>query len=309
MTRSAPFPYFGGKSRAASLVWDLLGDVPNYVEPFFGSGAVLLRRPQVGKIETVNDRDGFIANFWRAIAADPDAVALAADWPVNEIDLEARHGWLIQQAAGLREALNDPDYYDAKIAGWWCWGACAWIGHGWCGGEGPWQLIDGRLVNSNAGQGINRQLPHLSDAGRGEFIREWFGELSARLRAVRVICGDWERAVTDSVTDRHGLTGIFLDPPYTVGNMEYGAGGMGEGIADAVREWCVANGGRDGLRIVLCGHAGEHDALLSHGWTDHRWTARKGYATGDNLKHKGETVWASPACISQRGGLFAEVAS
>ena len=32
------------------------------------------------------------------------------------------------------------------------------------------------------------------------------------------------------------------------------------------------------LRIVLCGHAGEHDELLQHGWTARKWTARKGYA-------------------------------
>lgn len=313
---TAPVPYFGGKTNAAELVWNLLGDVPNYVEPFFGSGAVLLRRPQTGKIETVNDLDGFISNFWRAIAADPDAVAHHANWPVNEIDLEARHGWLMTQAAGLREALNDPDYYDAKIAGWWCWGACSWIGHGWCSGEGPWQLVDGRLVNmkSNAGQGINRQLPHLGDAGkginrqhespRGEFIAEWFNRLSVRLANVRVACGDWERMVQDSITVRHGLTGIFLDPPYAEGDMDYGAGGMGLGVAVAVREWCAANGGRDDLRIVICGHEAEHDALLAHGWTDHRWKARKGYATGDNKKHEGETVWASPGCLNQRGGLF-----
>ena len=62
-----PFPYFGGKSPVADLVWDALGDVPNYVEPFFGSGAVLFLRPGgAGHIETVNDADGFVANFWQA---------------------------------------------------------------------------------------------------------------------------------------------------------------------------------------------------------------------------------------------------
>jgi hypothetical protein len=44
-TLRAPFPYFGGKSRAAHLVWAAFGDVPNYVEPFAGSLAVLLGRP------------------------------------------------------------------------------------------------------------------------------------------------------------------------------------------------------------------------------------------------------------------------
>jgi hypothetical protein len=27
---------------------------------------------------------------------------------------------------------EDPEYFDAKIAGWWCWGQCCWIGGGWC---------------------------------------------------------------------------------------------------------------------------------------------------------------------------------
>lgn len=41
----SPFPWFGGKRRVAADVWAALGDVDSYVEPFFGSGAVLLERP------------------------------------------------------------------------------------------------------------------------------------------------------------------------------------------------------------------------------------------------------------------------
>ena len=38
----AQFPYFGGKSRAVDLVWHAFGaECLNYVEPFFGSGAML----------------------------------------------------------------------------------------------------------------------------------------------------------------------------------------------------------------------------------------------------------------------------
>lgn len=43
----APFPWFGGKSKVAGLVWERFGEVENYVEPFFGSGAVLLGRPHL----------------------------------------------------------------------------------------------------------------------------------------------------------------------------------------------------------------------------------------------------------------------
>lgn len=41
----APFPWFGGKRRVAAQVWEALGAVDNYVEPFAGSLAVLLERP------------------------------------------------------------------------------------------------------------------------------------------------------------------------------------------------------------------------------------------------------------------------
>lgn len=41
----APFPWFGGKTRASGLVWQRFGAVANYVEPFAGSLAVLLGRP------------------------------------------------------------------------------------------------------------------------------------------------------------------------------------------------------------------------------------------------------------------------
>ena len=72
----APFPWFGGKRTVAADVWARFGEVRNYVEPFFGSGAVLLNRPgwqpEASWIETVNDRDGFVANFWRAVSSDPD---------------------------------------------------------------------------------------------------------------------------------------------------------------------------------------------------------------------------------------------
>ena len=298
-TLTAPFPYFGGKSRACAQVWAAFGEVKNYVEPFCGSAAMLLGAPEGRRVETINDADGFVANFWRSVSKDDAAVTEAMDWPVNETDLFARHMWLVQQSEGLLARLHaDPDYYDARIAGWWAWGACSWIGRGWCSGKGPWTLVDGEVVR-NAGQGVNRKLPHLGDAGRGAFIRDWLSQLGARLRDVRVACGDWQRVVTDSVTVRHGLTGVFLDPPYTKGAMDYAAGGVGGALASDVRKWCAENGNNKKLRIVLCGHAGEHDELLSHGWTTRTWKARKGYALRSEAVENSasETLWVSPACV------------
>ena len=340
---SAPFPWFGGKGGAVDMVWGALGSVECYVEPFAGSAAMLLGAPDGKRVETINDMDGFVANFWRAIAHDPEAVADAADWPCNEVDLFARHSWLVRHAAGLTDRLHaDPDYYDARMAGWWCWGACNWIGTGWCSGTGPWihdgeKLINGREAG-NAGQGINRKLPHLGDAGRGinrklphlsagqgdpsdgsgytargEYIHTWMAKLHQRLRDVRVTCGDWSRVVKDSVTTRHGLTAVFLDPPYTKGEMDYSAGGVGGDLAMDVQAWCKANGHDKALRIVLCGHKGEHDALLDHGWHTRTWTARKGYAITDEAVENSasETLWCSPHCmpvVNVTNDLFAEAA-
>src|SRR5690606_37692330 len=111
----APFPWFGGKSRAASLIWARFGDVPNYVEPFAGSLAVLLARPHPPRVETVNDRDAYLVNFWRAVQADPDAVWAYADYPVSEADLHARHIWLLEQVEFRERMLTDPHFYDVKI--------------------------------------------------------------------------------------------------------------------------------------------------------------------------------------------------
>jgi hypothetical protein len=186
MILKAPFPYFGGKSRAAALVWPRFGVVQNYVEPFFGSGAMLLARPDGWTgTETVNDADGLLCNFWRALRANPKLVAQHADWPVNENDLHARHAWLVERKDSLQARLEgDPKFYDAKVAGWWVWGMACWIGSGFCSGNGPWAVrrvdsarklvhlgagrgVNRKLVHLGAGRGVHRKLVHLGDAGRG----------------------------------------------------------------------------------------------------------------------------------------------
>lgn len=345
----APMPYFGGKSAVADLVWRALGEPANYVEPFAGSLAVLLARPGgAGKVETINDADGLLCNMWRAMQHDPEAVAEAADWPVNEADLHARHAWLVGHRQDITARLmGDPAWYDPVAAGWWVWGACAWIGSGWCSGQGPWTVVDGELVRrepgavkrkmphvGDAGRGINRKMPHVGDAGqginrqmpslgggsgttpgvgrginskvregvphRGQFISSWFNDLAVRLRNVRVACGDFERVLGPSVTHRHGLTGVFLDPPYDAGNHDPYAS-SGAGVAQRALEWCVLNGNRPDLRVVLAGYAGEHDALALLGWQSVAWKARGGYGSqGEGAGRENaarERLWLSPACL------------
>lgn len=164
MTLKAPYPYFGGKSAAAALVWERFGNPANYIEPFFGSGAVLLARPGEPDLELVNDLDGLIVNFWRAIQSDPETTAYYADHPAFENDLHARHAWLVGRKESLQEQLEgDPDYYNAKIAGWWVWGMALWIGSGFCSGGGSWGVVEGRLQKTdNKTAGVAGQRPQLT---------------------------------------------------------------------------------------------------------------------------------------------------
>ncbi len=386
-TLKAPFPYFGGKRKVAAEIWKRFGRVDNYVEPFFGSGAVLLALEEPCKTETVNDADGLLSNFWRALKANPDLVAEFADWPVSENDLHARHAWLVGQKESLQAKLEgDPEFYDAKIAGWWCWGIACWIGSGFCSGNGPWQVqeIDGcrQLVHvGNLGQGVNRQLVHVGDLGQGvnrqlvhvgdlgrgdatdavefgsrresetamvnrkrqrlsvysetgvnaigvehkrpviagpsggkaplpanEDLIAYFRQLAARLRRVRICCGDWSRVCGPSATIKHGSTAVFLDPPYadTANRTKNLYRKDCEQVAHAAREWAIEQGKNPLMRICLAGYEGEH--VMPKNWLVQSWNAGEGFGgqakEGKSGNGKKERLWFSPACLNPEPQLF-----
>jgi hypothetical protein len=158
--------------------------------------------------------------------------------------------------------------------------------------------------------GLHRKLPHLGDAGRGTLA--WMLALADRLRRVRVACGDWARILGPSVTEKHGITGVFLDPPYSSEEhvVEYAASGD---PALGVAAWARENGDNPNLRVALCGYEGEHE--MPDSWTRVEWKARGGYGSqgnGAGRENAGrERVWFSPHCLgrSVRGPLFAEEAT
>lgn len=71
-----PLAYYGGKTTIAPRIVPLLPPHAHYVEPFAGSLAVLLAKPQ-SRMETVNDLDGDLMAFWTTLrnrAADLERV-------------------------------------------------------------------------------------------------------------------------------------------------------------------------------------------------------------------------------------------
>lgn len=68
--------YPGAKWGMAEQIVSLMPPHRSYLEPFFGSGAVLFNKPP-SAIETVNDVDGDIVNFFRVLRERPDDLAEA----------------------------------------------------------------------------------------------------------------------------------------------------------------------------------------------------------------------------------------
>jgi hypothetical protein len=155
---------------------------------------------------------------------------------------------------------------------------------------------------------LSEQAPSISTAGTGihaSGIHAYMVSLAARLRRVRVVCGDWSRVVTPAVTHGIGLTGVLLDPPYGAARTTelYSQDSMD--VAASVRSWAVLNGDNPDLRIALCGYDGEHE--MPDSWECVRWTARGGYGSQrkdgtDNENRKKERIWFSPHCL--KVGLF-----
>ena len=303
---AAPFPWAGGKVMQSDLVWSRFGKVTNYVEPFAGSLGVLLNRPAPFRgVETINDADGFVVNFWRATKAAPLDVAAHADHPVTSVDLWARHDWLVTQRATLTAQLvEDPEWFDAKIAGWWAWGLCAWIGSGWCADTSSAGTHRQRVHTGNAGMGLHsktaRQRVHTGDAAPGS---GWLMDLHNRLRDVRILCGDWTQAVQSGVLRYGSCIAVYLDPPYAKEAKRHKDlySVDSETVAHDVRAWAVENGENPKMRIALAGYEAEHD--MPETWECVPWKphghgyAAQGADTQGKRNVTRERVWFSPHCL------------
>lgn len=294
MKLAAPFPYFGSKAKVAEDVWRAFGSVDYYSEPFFGSGAVLLNRPEVQGREIINDKDHFVVNFWRSIQYFPELVAQHIDWNISEIDLHARHDWLVTEGfKTLQQIETNPFFCDPLLAAWWAWGRSCWLGREWCGkayqsDKRTWRQKPDVLAHKTY---------YLSQIGN---VVDYIEALHNRLLGVIILYGDWSRCVTNSYIPKNKTCAIFLDPPYGVlANRDESLYAQ-ESITvnQEVYKWCQENGDNPNYRIILCGQKDEYNL---EGWTMKQWS-RAGWwfnrtERSDKVRHE-EVLWFSKGCIT-----------
>ena len=156
-------------------------------------------------------------------------------------------------------------------------------------------------TGNDHGAGVNRV--QFSGNRRAHLIT-YMRQLAARLERVRVCCGDWKRVTGKSVTWKHGVTGVFLDPPYSgeagrISNL-YSTDSLT--VAHDVRAWAITEGDNPKMRIAICGYSDEgHEELEAHGWQPHYWKANGGYGSQGNGRGREnagrEVVWFSPHCL------------
>jgi DNA adenine methylase len=267
----APFEWRGGKRRVAPQVWPRFGRVGHYIEPFLGGGAVLLARPNPAGMETVNDLDGLLVNFWRSLKMRPDEVIHHVRFPPSDLDLRVRHTWLRAKRAEVDAGLEDPAWCDPLAAAWWCWGQAHAYHQRWV--ERPSRpLLDPMPVGPNRLDGA-----------------ELLAGLARRLQRVTLLRRDWASVLRPSIMfrNRASVVGVFLDPPYEGDEGWYAARAS---VAGAVWDWARENGEDGRLRIAVCGY--DDGRATPRGWSVLPWSSQGGGAR----RHE-ERIWFSPTCL------------
>lgn len=155
-------------------------------------------------------------------------------------------------------------------------------------------------ANPNGGlKGVHR-IENESGAtgvGRAIDLRPWFAALSARLRGVRVVCGNWDRILTDSICWNYkGIKGVILDPPYPgTDNSFYHS--EDSDPWGAAQRWALDHGDRPDARIVLFGL---DDQSMPETWRRVTWSRNGGYGNQANGAGRAnaarECIWYSPHC-------------
>lgn len=237
-THLSSVPWVGGKSCIGGSqigIWILRmlpkPANPAYIEPFGGSGAILINKPQVNN-ETYNDADGRLVNFWKQMQ-NPELEEMLEDTPYAETEFD--------------RALSLLDSED-KLEAAWAFAAVLWM-------RSP---VSSKLENSFMNISCYVHPLHKTTDRNATIIpltrKMDFPKLRERLRNVQMA----NRDACDllKLSAKYDYVDIYCDPPY-VNTQD---GGYGAAVDfDRLTDMLLAQKGR----VAISGVEGDWEHL---GW-------------------------------------------
>jgi DNA adenine methylase len=274
-----PFTYFGGKTSMAERIVRLLPVHEHYVEPFAGSLAVLLaKRPS--QMETVNDLDGDVMNFWQVLRNRPEELERVCALTPHS---RAEHQVSFAPAGDELERARR-----------------LWI-----------RLSQGRggMLGQRTGWRFNEAKP--DGAAMPQYLEAYVSRIppaARRLATVSLEC----RPALDVIRayGKHPSVLIYADPPYLDSVRTHGGhGGVyaqemrredeHRELAAALLEACAT--------VVLSGyHSPLYDELYG-GWHQFQFEAYTGNAIAQRKRL--EVLWSNRPFPHEQTDLFAEAAT
>ena len=273
-----PLTYYGGKQQLAHRLVALMPKHRVYFEPFAGGAAVLFAKPRCER-ETLNDLDGQVVRFWRALRDRPDELARAialtpysrAEWEDCRADVDVDDDveaarrflvWIDQSFSREGTGWSPPSILFDRRGRWQA---------------GVWQNLPDKLVTA-----------------------------ASRLAGVALEHGDAIELIPrydqpDAV--------IYCDPPYAgTHRLEPGKGYRHDDAEDLWLKLVEVLRGLEHAAVILSGYP--CPAAEGLGWESVSMKRKRSVQAraGGTLSYAPEMVWISPN-LDLPLSLFAEVAS
>ena len=255
--------YPGSKWNIAGHLVELIPTHHSYVEPYFGSGAVLFHKPP-SDIETINDLDGEVINLFRCIQQDAEQLArLVMTTPFSRQVYDEQFN-----------SDNCTDRYQ-RAAGFL---VRCWQGHGF--------RTNGCKVGwKNDVQGRERTYA-LWNWYR---LPDWIIDIAERLRKVQI-----ETLPALEVIQRFDFPNVFLyiDPPYLLSTRR--AKQYKHEMTDADHEKLLKTILQSRAKIMISGYESEMYNGYLQGWRKESFAS-----CAEGGRHRQEIVWMNDECYAQ----------
>lgn len=247
--------YYGGKNKIADWIISYFPVHVNYVEPCGGAASVLLRKPP-SKLETFNDLDDRIVNFFRVLREDPEEL-------IRRIRLTP---WARAEFELCQELTEDP----MENARRWfvlCWQSVSKPG-------GSWRSMYDYSARPRSAPMDGIEIDHL-------YV------IADRFKLVQIE----HRDALDVIQLYQGKeTLIYFDPPYvksTRVNKDYYAFDVDDEFHIAAAQILLEAEGF----VVVSGYPSE---LYTELYESHGWERRDKDTVANKGAKRTESIWLSP---------------